>query len=262
MPTEQLYRRRQCLTVELVALVTGAMGGIGRAVVGRLVADGWTVVATDLHPKPPLDLRAARYWPSNVTNESTVRRVLDHVDSEFGRLDAVVNCAGVIDVAEVADMSTPQWERVIDVNLTGTFIVSRECLRLVRRSPRGRVICIASDAGKTAEPGLAHYSASKFGVIGFVQSLALELASELVTVNAVCPVICETDMMESLAAAFAESSEGVDADAWRDRFVAEIPMGRACRPDEVAAVVGFLAGGSAGFITGQAINVSGGHEVH
>ena len=153
----------------------------------KLSADGWTVVATDLHQEPPLDLASARYRPSNVTEESTIHAMLDHIDSEFGRLDAVVNCAGVIDVAQVADMSTPQWSRVIAVNLTGTFLVTRECLRLVRRSPRGRVMCIASDAGKTAEPGLAHYSASKSGIIGFIQSLALELARETVTVNAVCP---------------------------------------------------------------------------
>jgi NAD(P)-dependent dehydrogenase (short-subunit alcohol dehydrogenase family) len=183
-------------------------------------------------------------------------------EARVGYLNVVVTCAGVIDVSPVESMSLAQWQRVIDVNLTGTFLALRECLPLVRRSSYGRLICIASDAGKTGEAGIAHYCASKFGVIGLAQSMALELIGEPVTVNCVCPVICDTPMMSSLANDFASVIGSGDAHEWRSRFIAEIPAGRACTPADVAHAVSFLASEESSFITGQAINVSGGHEVH
>ncbi len=242
-----------------VALVTGASGGIGRAVVRRLKADGWHVVGSD-RPGAP---RGPEPWAAcDVTDEESVSSLMRaHLD-EHGRLDAVVTCAGVIDVSPVESMTLAQWERVLAVNLTGTFLVVRAALPALRMSPRGRVVCIASDAAKTGEPGIAHYCASKFGVVGLVQSLALELADTTVTANSVCPVICDTEMMESLARDYSESSGDGDVAEWRARFVAEIPMGRACRPDEVAHAVSFLVDDRSAFVTGQSINVSGGHEVH
>jgi meso-butanediol dehydrogenase/(S,S)-butanediol dehydrogenase/diacetyl reductase len=244
-----------------VALVTGAAGGIGGAVVRRLGGDGFHVVGTDLEDGA-WTTEPALAFTCDVTDESAVRSLVGAVSDQAGRLDVVVNCAGVIDVAGVADMSKRQWDRVIAVNLTGTFLVTRECLPLVRASDRGRVICIASDAGKTGEAGIAHYCASKFGVVGFAQSLALELARDPVTVNCVCPVICETDMLDELTEAMAQLTGDGDAESLRSRYVAEIPKGRACTPDDVAATIAFLAGPDSSFVTGQAINVSGGKEVH
>ena len=242
--------------VQRVALVTGSSGGIGSAVAERLARDGVRVLRTD-RGITGVDSREC-----DVTDEEDVASLADWVTSTAGRLDIVVNCAGVIDVAFVADMTLVQWQRVIDVNLTGTFLMTRASLPMIRRSRHGRIITIASDAGKTGEPGIAHYCASKFAVIGLTQSLALELADEPVTANCVCPVICETAMMDDLAEQFAIATSSGDANSWRAQFVAEIPQGRACRPDDVATAVAFLASTETDFITGQSINVSGGHEVH
>ena len=107
-------------------------------------------------------------WAANVTDEESVAGLMAGIQSQFGRLDAVVTCAGVIDIAPVSQMSKEQWERVVSVNLTGTFLVIRDCLPPIRQSDRGRIICISSDAGNTipGEPGIAHYYAFKFGAIG------------------------------------------------------------------------------------------------
>lgn len=237
------------------ALVTGALGGIGQAVVERLRAEGLRVLRTDFGADPSDD-----YHPCDVTSEAEVAALITWAAADG--LDVVVTCAGVIDVATVESMTLRQWQRVIDVNLTGTFLVVRDALPHLRRSLAGRVVCIASDAGKTGEAGIAHYCASKFAVIGFAQSLALELVDTAVTANCVCPVICDTPMMASLANDFAATIGDGDADEWRRRFVAEIPAGRACTPGDVAHAVSFLVSEGSGFITGQSINVSGGHEVH
>ena len=245
------------MTATRTALVTGAFGGIGRAVCARLESDGVRVLRTDLTTDGGDDSFA-----SDCSDEQSVRDLVSWANTRVSHLDVVVTCAGVIDVSSVEHMSLAQWQRVIDVNLTGTFLALRESLPLVRRSSHGRLICIASDAGKTGEAGIAHYCASKFGVIGFAQSLALELINEPITVNCVCPVICDTPMMASLAEDFASVIGSGDAQEWRGRFVAEIPAGRACTPEDVAHAVSFLASEQSSFITGQSINVSGGHEVH
>jgi meso-butanediol dehydrogenase / (S,S)-butanediol dehydrogenase / diacetyl reductase len=244
-----------------VALVTGAAGGIGGAVVRRLSRDGFHVAGTDVADGSWATSPAVSVT-CDVTDEPAVQSMVAAVSGELGRLDVLVNCAGVIDVADVAEMTKRQWDRIIAVNLTGTFLVTRECLPFIRTSDCGRVICIASDAGKTGEAGIAHYCASKFGVIGFAQSLALEVAREPVTVNCVCPVVCDTDMLDELAEGYAQFTGEGDADFMRSRYVAEVPKGRACTPDEVASAIAFLAGRDASFVTGQAINVSGGKEVH
>lgn len=231
----------------------------------RLAQDGFDLTLSDHHePSLGTTLRTVQDAvpgpkavgvPSDVTRESDIVTLMSNVETSTGRLDGLVSAAGVIDVSPVEQMPLHQWERVIAINLTGSFVVAKH-------ADHGRVVMIASDAGKTGESGIAHYCASKFGVIGLTQSLALEFAGTRVTVNAVCPVICETPMIDSLAQDYANVSGEGDAAHRSRRFTEEIPAGRACQPDDVAAAVSFFASPEAQFITGESLNVAGGHEMH
>jgi meso-butanediol dehydrogenase/(S,S)-butanediol dehydrogenase/diacetyl reductase len=253
-----------------IALVTGASGAMGRAIAVELARLGHIVAVSDVEPSG-LRLTAAEVSVAgasvlvvegDVTKSDSVEQMVAQVVSEFGGLDVLVNCAGVISVGLVKDLSEAEWDWVIAVNLKGVFLCTKAALPHLLLSPSGRIVSISSDAGKTGEPYLAHYSASKFGIVGFSQSLALELAQTPVTANVVCPVICDTEMASRLAENYARVTGTGNADTWRSRFIAEVPVGRMASPADVAGAVAYLVSPQASFITGQAINVSGAHEVH
>jgi NAD(P)-dependent dehydrogenase (short-subunit alcohol dehydrogenase family) len=251
-----------------VAFVTGAGRGIGAAIARRLAADGCRVAVCDV------DGDAARRTAASigdegrslgvaadVTSAAAVDEAVRETARRLGPPDILVNNAGVISAAPFTELEEAEWDRVLDVNLKGQYLCARAVLPGMRERGWGRVVNIASDAAKTAEPFIAHYSASKFGVIGLTQSLALEYARECITVNALCPAIAETDMMEQLADALTDVAPPPSG-GWREAFVGEIPLGRAIRPEDVAAVCAFLVTDAAEAISGQSINISGAHEMH
>jgi NAD(P)-dependent dehydrogenase (short-subunit alcohol dehydrogenase family) len=253
-----------------VALVTGAGRGIGAAIAARLAADGHRVAVCDVHREraertahgiDPGGERAIAVV-ADVSDAVSVAAMTAQVTERLGAPGILVNNAGVISAAPFTELAEAEWDRILAVNLKGPYLCARAVLPAMLRRGWGRIISIASDAGKTGEPYIAHYSASKFGVIGLTQSLALEYAREGITVNAICPAITDTDMMEQLAADMARSVAAEPAGGWRAAFVAEIPLGRAMVPAEIAEVCAFLAGDGAAAISGQAINVSGAHEMH
>jgi NAD(P)-dependent dehydrogenase (short-subunit alcohol dehydrogenase family) len=257
-------------TAGRVAVVTGAGRGIGAAIAKRLAADGYQVAVADAHGGraeqtaraiDPEGKRAAAVM-TDVSDAVSVADMVAEVTNRLGAPSILVNNAGVISAAPFTELPESEWDRILAVNLKGQYLCARAVLPAMLRQGWGRIINIASDAGKTGEPYIAHYAASKFGVVGLTQSLALEYATEGITVNAVCPAITDTDMMDQLARDMEDAGAPLPDAGWRAAFVAEIPMRRPMAPEEIAGVCAFLAGDGAAAITGQAINVSGGHEMH
>jgi 3-oxoacyl-[acyl-carrier protein] reductase len=239
-----------------VALVTGAGGGIGEATARRFAREGATVVVNDV------DLELA--WPlvtelqkagvpalpiaADVTARTDVEAMVNRVVREFGRLDVLVNNAGVNRDAMSHKMTEEQWDQVLAVNLKGTFLCAQAVLARMRERGWGRVISTSSVAS-LGNIGQANYAASKAGVIGLTRTLVLEYAKYGITVNCVAPGPVMTRMLAGVP------------EAIRERIVAKVPVGRIARPEEIAAVHAFLASEDAAFITGQVLFVDGGLSV-
>jgi NAD(P)-dependent dehydrogenase (short-subunit alcohol dehydrogenase family) len=253
-----------------VALLTGAARGMGAAIARRFAADGAAVAVCDIDGERAQATAGAIRdsggraiaVAADVTDAGAVAEMVAAVCDQLGEPDILVNCAGVISVAPFLELSEQEWDRIIAVNLKSQFLCSQAVLPAMRRRRWGRIVNIASDAGKTGEAYVAHYCASKFGVIGLTQSLALEFATDGITVNAICPAITDTDMMQQLAEQMEASSVPTPPGGWRQSFVDEIPLGRPIHPDEIAQMCAFLISEGAGAISGQSINVSGAHEMH
>ncbi len=236
-----------------VALVTGASRGIGRAVTHRLAADGAAVVALARgdHAAAVVDeVRAAggtaRAASADVTDTQAVAAAVEALLAEFGRIDVLVNNAGITRDQLALRMKREEWDAVIATNLTAAYACIQLVLRPMVRQRSGRIVNITSVVGQAGNAGQANYAASKAGLIGLTKALALEVASRNITVNAVAPGLIDTDMTRALPAA----SEG----GW----AARIPLGRLGTPEDVAAAVAFLASAQAAYITGHVLAVNGG----
>lgn len=235
-----------------VALITGASGGIGAAVARSLRADGLMIAAHHY-----LDAEAARalcdeLGPDSVVVESDlrereqVRRMVAAVDSAFGRLDVVVNCAGIMEQAAFTDLSDDLWCDVVATNLTGPYRVVSEALRLLQDGDRPSVVNVSSQLAYSGAAGAVAYTASKAGLLGFTRALARELGPRI-RVNAIAPGPVETPMTAAHA-----------TPEWVAEKTARLVMGRFAQPEEISGAVRFLVSDEASFITGQTISVNGG----
>jgi 3-oxoacyl-[acyl-carrier protein] reductase len=236
------------------AFVTGTAQGVGLSVARELHATGFTVVMADINEEGNR-LAAAEIDPSGdrlstVTvdvrqPESSVAAIEDAV-RRLGRLDVLVNNAAVTRGNSLWDVSVDEWDDVLDTNLRSVFVLSRAAGAHMRGRGSGRIINLASLAAQAARPSGAPYSASKAGILALTRVFALELAPHGITVNAIAPGVVDTPMVRAVAAEVLE------------RLVAEVPVGRICRPEEIAGLVSFLSSDQAAFITGATYDINGG----
>jgi 3-oxoacyl-[acyl-carrier protein] reductase len=236
-----------------VAVITGGSRGIGKAIALALAAEGAAVVvnyaassqaAEDIVATITGDGGKAIALQADVSQPDQVDALVKATLDQFGRIDVWVNNAGITRDTLLLRMKLEDWQAVINLNLTGVFLGTKAAAKVMLKQKSGRIINIASVAGQMGNPGQANYSAAKAGVIGFTKTVAKEVASRGITVNAIAPGFITTDMTEGLAA---------------DEILKLIPLGRYGNPEEVAGVARFLAADpAAAYITGQTLNVDGG----
>lgn len=239
---------------ETVALVTGASRGIGRAIAERLAAEGLTVVGTATSESGAESIAEYLKAAGNagtgkvlrVDDDASVTETLGAISDEFGAPTVLVNNAGITRDNILMRMKADEWSAVIDTNLNALYRVCKACARGMTKARWGRIINITSVVGSMGNIGQSNYAATKAGAEGFSRALARELGSRNITVNCVAPGFIDTDMTHELP------------EAQRELLLAQIPLGRLGEPEEIAAVVAFLASEQGGYVTGETLHINGG----
>jgi len=237
-----------------VAIVTGAGQGIGRAIAIDFAESGVDVVIGDINLETAEGAAAEAAAAGSVTLASeldvsspeSVDGLVKKAMDKYGRIDYLINNAGITRDSLMMRMTDEAWQKVIDINLTGTYLCSKAVIRIMMKQKEGRIVNISSVVGAMGNAGQANYAASKAGVIGFTKSLAREVAARGITVNAVAPGFIQTAMTDALP------------DKAREELVNLIPNGRLGTPEDVASAVRFLVSEESSYITGQVLHVNGG----
>ena len=243
--------------VDEVAIVTGAGNGIGKATALRLGSEGAAVAVADLDQTAAQQTVAeisaaggeAMAVAVNVTERASVEAMLAAVVERYGQVDVLCNIAGIAVGEPFLQVTDANWQRTLDVNLTGVFLCSQVVARqMVEKGIAGRIVHMASTNGLVGEANLSHYNASKFGVVGLTMTMAIDLAPYNIRVNSVCPGLIKTRLTE----------RSRNDPSWTGEYLKKIPLNRFGEPTEVAAAVAFLASKDSGFITGHQLVIDGG----
>ncbi len=248
-----------------VAIVTAAGRGIGKGIALKLSQEGANIVIADL------DIEAAKTVSeeiektgmrslaiqADVSNADEVKKMVDSTIMEFGRVDILVNNAGINKPAFILDVTEEIWDLTMNVNLKSVFLCSKAVIPFMIKENYGKIINISSISGKKGGTWISPYCASKFGIIGFTQSIARELAPFGINVNAVCPGIVFTPLWDDLAKVFSKKLN-LPPEKVKEYYVDRIPFKRPAKAEDIANTVAFLCSDEAGYITGQSINVDGG----
>jgi NAD(P)-dependent dehydrogenase (short-subunit alcohol dehydrogenase family) len=253
-----------------VALVTGAAGAIGKSVAAEMCAHGAKAFITDLNQEA-VDAAVAEITAGggecqglagDVTNPEQVQAVVAAAAEAFGgNVDILVNVAGIVHQGKVEDLTVEDWDKVFAVNCKGSFLFIKHVVPLMKNSGYGRIVNYSSKSGKTGSALMCHYSAAKAAILGLTQSLAYELAPAI-HVNCVCPGITEaTGVWSSVSSGYVENMN-MPMDEIVKKFTAKVPLARLAKIQDVVAVTLFLASAGGDYMTGQAINITGGREMH
>ncbi len=255
-----------------VALVTGAGQGLGEALAHRLATEGCAAVSVgDIDGEKAESVAEAiarqhqcrtMAFQADVTSPDDVEVMVTRTRVAFGSLDILVSNAGILRAGDITEIPIEDWRRVMEVNLFGYFLCARAAARVMVQQKSGVIIQINSKSGKKGSFRNSAYAASKFGGIGLTQSIALDLAPHGVRVNAVCPgnLLDGTLWQDSLYEQYAHT-QGITVEEVRQKYESQVPLGRGCTYEDVGNAVIFLASDEAGYMTGQAINVTGGQEM-
>jgi len=234
-----------------VALVTGGASGIGAAIAKRFCHEGATVAICDVDAETgdkavQILGSKARFYKLDIADEEDVSKTVNDIQKQFSKIDILINNAGITNDKLMLRMTKEDWTKVIDINLTGTFLVTRAVIRNMIKQRYGKIVNIASIIGLIGNPGQANYAASKAGIIGLTKSVAKELAARNITVNAIAPGFIETKMTEMIP------------DEIRQAYLKMIPIGRFGKTEDVADLALFLSSDRSSYITGQVFCLDGG----
>ena len=252
-----------------VAIITGGAQGLGEALAHRLDAEGCKVVVADINldsaNKVAASLSDAIAVKVDVSDEQQVEAMVKAAVEKYGKLDLLISNAAILIAKSVTEFPGEQWKKMMDVNLVGYFLCSKAAAKVMIPNKKGNIIQINSKSGKKGSYKNSAYAAAKFGGIGFTQSLALELAEFGIRVNSICPgnllnSPLWNDGPNSLFKQYAKN-QNITEEQVKQKYLNQVPLGRSCEYDDIANVMVFLASDEASYMTGQAINVTGGQEM-
>jgi sorbitol-6-phosphate 2-dehydrogenase len=253
-----------------VTIITGAGQGIGKGIAQRFIQEGAKVLVADINPvtaeQTAAELRQsggdAASFTVDVTKADQVDAMVEYAVKLWGRLDTMICSAGIIKAYPIMEFPEETWDAIINVNLKGTFLCARAASRVMVEQRSGSIIMINSKSGKKGGLWLAAYCASKFGGIGLIQSIALDLAPFNVRANAICPGnVFSTPMWDLLDKEYSRKL-GIPPEQVRQKYLEKVPLGRECKVEDVASAAVFLASDEASYITGISLSVTGGQEMN